>query len=1026
MKKKLIAMFAAAVTAAAWSATQTVGGYEWNYLEKPDGTVKIEKTFAVAVSPAPTGALTIPSTLGGKTVSEIGDYALVNCSSMTSVSIPSSVTRVGDAAFYNCTGLTSVTIPNNVTYIGVLAFFNCTGLTSISLPSKLTTIGAQAFFNCTSWAGSVTIPSGVTSINDKAFKCCSKLTSVTLPSGITEIDKEVFSQCTKLASVNIPSGVTVINNNAFFNCSSLTSISIPSGVTAIGTGAFNGCSALAGTLTLPSGVKKINANVFYGCGKLTGVSLSSKTTSIGVDAFWGCVKITSMTIPSKVTNIGARAFQQCTMLKTVTFKGNAPETVGENAFYYVGSGCTANVPYGSTGWGVGDGESWNGLTLKFAAAPTYTVEFDGNGATSGAMAEQTIIRDTAQALTANAFARSGYLFTGWNTKADGSGAAYANGASVTNLGAKNTTVTLYAQWKDNRGTATFDANGGKASSTSIKKELNTALGTLPTATRDGYIFNGWFTAKSGGLKISADTKLTKNVTYYAQWTVKQKKYMVNFNANGGTGTMKDQSVNYGQSTALTANVFTRKGYTFKGWATDKKSTSVKYKDKAKVKNLTDKDGETVTLYAVWKANSYKIVFNKNGGKGSAPSTVTATYNKEVKLPANTFKRTDYTFLGWSTNKKATAATYKNKAKVKNLSAKDGAKVTLYAIWQHNQYTVVFNGNGATSGSMAKQSIDTKAKKALSKNGFKREGYDFKGWATSKTGKVVYKNGAKVKDLAKNGKTVKLYAVWSLPTWAFGEFNGWCTYVEDEINYNDGVATASISALGELKGTFTIEDGLGGTDKVKFSASKFSGYEANVSTYDYLNLIGYNIEMDGDDIVKEIQSGVAPSKVTVYVYSDVAIKLPGGENAKIDLAMASWSYDGKGLRGFISVTSDAAFNSSLQQNLFKSKHLPVPTFDGTPTVTLPEEVFARGLDYSVNKLTATFKSNGDVTITGYEGKTKKWTVVTPLTLYSYRGGVYGGGCDFMSPSGRELWFDGEFKPAKNGKVAKGGITISDED
>ena len=142
---------------------------------------------------------------------------------------------------------------------------------------------------------------------------------------------------------------------------------------------------------------------------------------------------------------------------------------------------------------------------------------------------------------------------------------------------------------------TFNANGGSGVMTkSVTK--GKAVGTLPKATRKGYKFKGWYTKKSGGTKVKTSTKVTKKVTYYAHWTA--NKYKIKFNANGGKGTMKTLSSTYGKSVKLTANAFKKSKYKFAGWATSKNGAVV-YKNKAKVKNLTDKSGKTVTLYAVW-------------------------------------------------------------------------------------------------------------------------------------------------------------------------------------------------------------------------------------------------------------------------------------------------------------------------------------------------------------------------------------------------------------------------------------------
>ena len=130
------------------AATHKVGNYTWTYQIK-DGEAEIYGTLAgnPAVSPAPTGTVAIPSTLGGKPVT-IGEYAFKNCKGLTSVMIPDTVTRIGDYAFLSCSSLESVTIPGSVTNIAYEAFSGCSALTSVTIPNSLTTISSSAFNGC--------------------------------------------------------------------------------------------------------------------------------------------------------------------------------------------------------------------------------------------------------------------------------------------------------------------------------------------------------------------------------------------------------------------------------------------------------------------------------------------------------------------------------------------------------------------------------------------------------------------------------------------------------------------------------------------------------------------------------------------------------------------------------------------------------------------------------------------------------------------------------------------------------------
>lgn len=269
-------------------------------------------------------------------------------------------------------------------------------------------------------------------------------------------------------------------------------------------------------------------------------------------------------------------------------------------------------------------------------------------------------------------------------------------------------------------TFTFNANGGTGTMPSVKASYQNAF-TLPenTFTRLGYTFaswsmyrksdskwytnnNGWETASSisangytkstykSGRTYTLDTSWVYDGTtsdiyvMYANWT--PNTYIVKYNANGGTGTMANSSHTYDAAKALSANAFTRTGYTFLGWATSSTATTAKYTNKQSVNNLTSTNGGTVNLYAVWSKNAYTIKYNANGGIGTMSDSA-YTYDAAKALAANTFTRNGYKFLGWSTNSAATTATYTDKQSVKNLTSANGGTVTLYAVWEKLPVTV---------------------------------------------------------------------------------------------------------------------------------------------------------------------------------------------------------------------------------------------------------------------------------------------------------------------------------------------------
>ena len=219
----------------------------------------------------------------------------------------------------------------------------------------------------------------------------------------------------------------------------------------------------------------------------------------------------------------------------------------------------------------------------------HTVTFNSNGGT-GTMSTQ--VANVPTALTANAFTRTGYTFSGWNTAAGGTGTAYANGATYSFAA----DITLYAQWTALREPhGDLQRNGGTGTMSAQIANVPTAL-TANTFTRTGYTFSGWNTAANGAgtaYANGATYSFAADITLYAQWTALREPHG-DLQRNGGTGTMSAQVANV--PTALTANTFTRTGYTFSGWNTAAGGAGTAYADGATYSFAAD-----ITLYAQWTA-----------------------------------------------------------------------------------------------------------------------------------------------------------------------------------------------------------------------------------------------------------------------------------------------------------------------------------------------------------------------------------------------------------------------------------------
>ena len=189
------------------------------------------------------------------------------------------------------------------------------------------------------------------------------------------------------------------------------------------------------------------------------------------------------------------------------------------------------------------------------------------------------------------------------------------------------------------------------------------------------------------------------------WTPGNQEYFVSFNANGGDGTMDEQTFTNGVASCLAVNAFTRMGYSFNGWATNE-TGEVVYSDGAEISNLPV-SGETVTLYAVWGANQYKITFLD---RGEECKVIEQDYGTDVTAPADP-SRTGYTFAGWTPAVPATVP---------------AENMTCTAQWTPNTYMVAFDANGG-DGSWCGQMDNGEA---ISAPTVTKTGYDFDGWEPS--------------------------------------------------------------------------------------------------------------------------------------------------------------------------------------------------------------------------------------------------------------------------------------------------------
>ena len=241
---------------------------------------------------------------------------------------------IGDYAFLNCDSLSTITLPNSIKSIGQGAFYDCDTLKSVTLPTSITKVAEQTFYHC-NFLQNVTIPQGVTEIGFDAFAYCPKLTAISLPSTLATIGSNCF-RGTGLTSITLTEGITTLEYGTFAN-SKLTSIKLPKSLTQI-TSRSDGYYAG----NLPNEYNNFQKSVyisdnqsgaFYGCKELESINLNGAVlTILGSYTFNECEKLRSIDLSStKLEEIPAYAFHSCDSLRTVTFP-NTVKTIGQRAF----------------------------------------------------------------------------------------------------------------------------------------------------------------------------------------------------------------------------------------------------------------------------------------------------------------------------------------------------------------------------------------------------------------------------------------------------------------------------------------------------------------------------------------------------------------------------------------------------------------------------------------------------------------------------------------------------------------------
>ena len=362
---------------------------------------------------------------------------------------------------------------------------------------------------------------------------------------------------------------------------------------------------------------------------------------------------------------------------------------------------------------------------------TFTIQYNANGG-SGSMATTTVTFGVNQRLRANAFTRPEFSFAGWNAyRSSDNKWLYVNASN---------TQSWFEQGKQPSGYHLYVYNDQQnlARTSNVDKDI---------------------------------------VIMHAVWKV--STFDVQYNANGGSGNMATTTVTFGVNQRLRANTFTRPEFSFTGWHASRSSdnkwlyvnasntqgwyeynkqplgfTLYTYSDQQNLARTSRVDKDIVTMHAVWRASTFTIQYNANGGSGNM-ATTTVTFGVNQRLRENVFTKPESSFVGWNASRSSdnkwlyvnTSNTqgwyergkqpsgyylyeYNDQQSLARTSRVDKDIVTMHAIWEVSTFTIQYNANGG-SGNMATTTVTFGVNQKLRENVFAKPESSFTGWHASR-------------------------------------------------------------------------------------------------------------------------------------------------------------------------------------------------------------------------------------------------------------------------------------------------------
>ena len=570
------------------------------------------------------GVLGIPTIIANRKVTQINSEAFSQQERITEIVIPSTVESIGNAAFFNCSGLKKVTFEgySNLNYINGYAFQQCYNLESLTIPSTVTNVS-----------------SGILSFGERLTV-------------YTDLDRDPSTW------------------DNYWNYSDWISIERP---------VIWGCELSAdksyvvsftktsASITKPNAVNGISAPsregyVFGGWYKnddFTGTAIAAENIA---------------TAENNVTYY-AKWIPDCDVI--FDFNGGA----STNYVISIPNGVKIDEPieqpnkagyvfkYWALSTNLNQEYNWNteitnNIVIEAVwqeIGNNYVVTFDLNGGV-GAFNTQVLVANGSTVSRPTSPSKVGYTFAGWAP--EGQASYYNFSTPVTS------DITLVAVWQTTQiCTITFNLNGGYGDFPDITiNRLEKIEEPSAKPAKAGNHFKYWALSTDLTKEYNWNNLVSENITLIAVW--ENFNRVVSFNSNGGTAAPGTIILNVGDCVSdfekmLNENQPERTGYTFEFWATSPTSNVAYNLDLPVTNNLT--------LYAIWRINTYTVSFNLDGGSGSFPNK-TINYGSTVSKPAATPTKDGFTFKYWALSGQTTEY---------NFSTPVTSDITLVAIWEQD-------------------------------------------------------------------------------------------------------------------------------------------------------------------------------------------------------------------------------------------------------------------------------------------------------------------------------------------------------